>query len=131
MKTLTFLLSMWALPALLAAQENSTREYYPDGTVSKVYWATGNVVNFVGYHENGKVKERGSYLDGQPDGRWVQFDAQGQRTCRAEFDRGQRTGKWVLRTADGTSHRLSYRDNKLKHGREYDGQGVLVAEHQP
>ena len=129
MKTLAFLLTLLALPSLLAAQDGMKREYYPDGRVSKVYWLTDDVVRVVSYHENGKVKEKGGYINGRPHGRWVQFDAEGHRTCRAKFDRGQRTGNWVLRTMDGASHRLSYRNNKLLHGKEYDGQGVLVAEH--
>ena len=129
MKTLTFLLSMLALPALLAAQDGMKRECYPDGRVSKVYWVTDDVVHFVSFHENGKVKEKGGYINGRPHGRWVQFDAGGGRTCRAKFEQGQRTGKWELRTLDGISHRLTYRDNKLLNGKEYDGQGVLVAEH--
>ncbi len=128
MKTLAFLISMLAFSGALAAQDGTKRECYPDGRVSKVYWVTEDVLHFVSYYESGKVKEKGAYIDGRPHGRWAQFDGNGQRTCRAKFDRGQRTGKWKLRTMDGISHRLIYRDNKLMDGKEFDAQGVLVAE---
>ena len=127
MKTALIILSILVTPCLLSAQTAYQYEHFPNGEVSKIIWNTDDVVHFIKYHENGRVQERGTVLDGKNHGRWTQFDPQGRRTARVQFDHGKRTGTWVLRTLDGLNHRLQYRDGKLMHGEEFTPDGVLVA----
>lgn len=128
MRTALIILSILAIPCLLSAQPAYQYEYFPNGAVSKMSWAADDVVYFIKYHENGRVQEKGTVLDGKKHGRWTQFDDQGRRTARVQFDHGKRTGVWVLRTLDGLNHRLRYRDGELVRAEEYDARGVLIAE---
>ena len=109
------------------AQGVSDRTFYPDGKVSQVIWSTDNLVHIIRYHENGKVRERGSYLEGKAHGRWIQKDDQGRRTCTARYDHGCRTGDWRMRTLEGVTLRLTYCENELVRGEEYSPEGDLIA----
>jgi antitoxin component YwqK of YwqJK toxin-antitoxin module len=129
MRTKLFTLALlFASTSLLAQDQGYKREYYPGGQLSRISWAAGDEVRFVRYHENGQVMEKGAYVEGRPNGRWSQYDTSGERTCTARFDHGRRSGTWKLRTMDGITHHLVYKDNKLVYGDQVDASGTVVAE---
>jgi hypothetical protein len=44
---------------------------------------------FEGWHPNGKVWLKGSFLSGKPDGMWLQLDEQGQKVADGEYRDGR------------------------------------------
>ena len=126
MRTTAIFLAL-ALCTGISAQGVVKQEYHPNGQISSLSWASGDLVKHISYHENGRIHERGSFLDGKPHGRWTQFNGAGERICSVKFDRGSRTGVWKIETMDGLTHRLVYRSNALQRGAQYDAAGTMVA----
>ena len=54
---------------------------------------TGNVVF---YYVNGKIKETGSYLNGERHGLWQRFDEKGNKLGEGNYLGGIKHGKWVI-----------------------------------
>jgi antitoxin component YwqK of YwqJK toxin-antitoxin module len=46
------------------------------------------------YYDNGQVKHRGAYLDGEMHGEWEFFRKDGSRMRSGFLDRGKQTGVW-------------------------------------
>jgi antitoxin component YwqK of YwqJK toxin-antitoxin module len=86
-------------------------------------------MHFINYHENGRVKEMGSYLNGKRDGLWNQYTDTGVLLARATFHDGVRQGVWEFRTADGQPlGTLRYSNGLLTQGQLLDDSGELVAQ---
>ena len=64
------------------------------------FWGMEN--RWVGYHDNGRVREKGTYKDGKPDGPWVIYHDNGQLKDKGTFKDGKRDGPWVGYNSDGT-----------------------------
>ena len=43
---------------------------------------------FVQYHENGKVKFKGQFIMGYPDGKWLGYDSLGNKVSTQNFKKG-------------------------------------------
>src|SRR5690606_9396981 len=48
------------------------------------------------YHENGKVAQTGTYLNGKLHGDWMSYDEQGNKLTIAKYDMGAKTGNWFF-----------------------------------
>ena len=46
------------------------------------------------YYDNGNVKHRGGYLDGEMHGPWEFFRRDGSTMRTGQFDRGKQVGIW-------------------------------------
>lgn len=113
---------------IAGAQENITREYYADGSLKSVEYVSGERIRSVKYHDNGTLSEKGWFVNGSPDGTWVQYDPQGQLLARVRYSEGKRDGKWSIRnSADGSLMRLQYRDGKLVRGEQVNPNGEVIA----
>ena len=49
---------------------------------------------WVYYHENGKMKSKGYYKNGWPDGRWLEYADNGRKILLANYENGQPTKQW-------------------------------------
>jgi antitoxin component YwqK of YwqJK toxin-antitoxin module len=124
----TIILSlMLAATATLSAQ--TTPERYANGQVKEERWLEDGRLEFVKYHENGRVAERGAFLAGKPDGTWTQYNADGRLVTRVRFVRGLRDGKCLLTNVDGSQQfHLRYAMGKLEQGAIRNAAGEVVAE---
>jgi antitoxin component YwqK of YwqJK toxin-antitoxin module len=52
------------------------------------------------YHENGKIAQEGTMMNGKRDGEWKSYDEKGVKTAQAEYTQDLKTGKWFIWTAD-------------------------------
>ncbi|MBL7952705.1 MAG: hypothetical protein JNM62_13420 [Flavobacteriales bacterium] len=112
----------------LAAQELISQEHWPDGTLRATRYTEGGRIHFITYHENGRVKELGSFLHGRRDGVWKQYNDTGVLLARAGFRNGERQGVWEFRNdADSPMGRLTYAAGRLSRGEQQDADGALVA----
>tara|TARA_R110000868_G_scaffold147118_3_gene368315 strand:- start:12210 stop:12557 length:348 start_codon:yes stop_codon:yes gene_type:complete len=74
--------------------------------------AVGNMVKVTYHHENGQVQQEGFYKNGKLQGQWVSFDANGNKLAVAEYDKGQKVGKWFYWN-DSVLSEVDYSDNRV------------------
>jgi antitoxin component YwqK of YwqJK toxin-antitoxin module len=61
------------------------------------YVAIGDTIEATLYHDNGMVAQTGFYTkDNVLDGAWVSYDAQGNKTAVASYDKGVKVGTWMF-----------------------------------
>lgn len=71
------------------------------------------------YDEEGKLTLTGFYSDNKPDGLWQSWDRKGNVVSSARYDRGKKTGEWILRSEHfDTEYTLSYANNTLVSARK-------------
>jgi antitoxin component YwqK of YwqJK toxin-antitoxin module len=56
---------------------------------------------FVEYHESGRVKCEGEYVDGKEEGIWRDYHANGQLAAEGVYEAGQEEGVWRFFADDG------------------------------
>ena len=128
MRILLVIVSLLSL-GTLSAQELLGQERWPDGTLKATRYSEGDRIHFITYHENGKVKEMGAFLQGKRDGEWKQYTESGALVARAAFNKGVRQGVWEFRNgADRPLGLLVYSNGALVRGETYDEGGGLLAQ---
>lgn len=112
----------------LSAQEMILQEHWPDGTLRTTRYSEGTRIHFITYHENGQVKEMGSFNNGRRDGVWKQYSDTGALLAKAGFRNGLRQGVWEFRNADDQPiGRLTHTSGSLAQGEAYNVVGELTA----
>lgn len=126
----TFFLTLALIVASATqAQVLLGQEHWPNGNLKSTGYTQGDRTHFITYHENGRVKEMGSYRNGKLDGVWKQYTDTGALLTRATFRNGTRQGVWEFRTeADQPLGMLRYSNGVLTHGEQYSETGDLVAQ---
>ena len=73
-----------------------------------------NLIDVVYYFDNGQISQTGSYtLDGKLQGDWFSYDQQGNKIVAAQYNNGEKVGKWffwdkdVLREVDYTKNAIA------------------------
>lgn len=128
MRILLVIVSLLSL-GTLSAQELLGQERWPDGTLKATRYSEGDRIHFITYHENGKVKEMGAFLQGKRDGEWKQYAESGAVVARAAFRSGQREGTWEFRDGtNGSSGRLIFNDGVLVFAEQSAEQGDIIAQ---
>jgi hypothetical protein len=74
--------------------------------------AVGNLVKATYVYDNGQVKQEGFYKDGKLQGHWVSYDVNGNKTAVAEYNKGQKVGKWFFWN-DSVLSEVDYSDNRV------------------
>ncbi|ULC59499.1 nicotinic acid mononucleotide adenyltransferase [Flaviramulus sp. BrNp1-15] len=70
-----------------------------------------NLIEVVYYHDNGVVSQTGTYtVDGKLQGEWLSFDTAGKKTVSANYDNGEKVGKWIY-WIDGIKKEVNYTNN--------------------
>ncbi len=73
-----------------------------------------NMVKATYYYDNGKIQQEGFFKDGKLEGKWIAYDAQGNKLSVGEYSNGQKTGKWFfyneakLSQVDYTNNQVAY-----------------------
>lgn len=97
--------------AAVQAQEVRTTTY-DNGQIQTQYTIYGDYVQMISYHENGIVKETGSYLENKPHGEYHLYDEEGELLSAGEYVKGQKQGIWLFRAGGGeTLYKVVYKDN--------------------
>jgi antitoxin component YwqK of YwqJK toxin-antitoxin module len=126
----TFILTLALIVASAGqAQELLGQEHWPNGNLKYTRYTQGERTHFITYHENGRVKEMGSYRSGKLDGLWKQYTETGALLTKASFQNGIPQGIWEFRTeADQPLGLLRYSNGVLTHGEQYNETGDLIAQ---
>ena len=126
MRTIILSLMLMATTALSA---QATRDHYANGQLKEKRWVEDGRLEFVKFHENGRVAGRGAFVAGKPDGIWKQYSTDGRLVTRVRFVQGLRDGKCLLTNVDGSQQfHLRYAQGKLEHGAIRNASGEVVAE---
>ncbi len=72
----------------------------------------GNYVKATFLYDDGQVKQEGFYEDGKLQGKWVSYDVNGNKTAVAEYNKGQKVGKWFFWN-DSVLSEVDYSDNRV------------------
>jgi len=66
------------------------------------------------FYENGRLSERGNYIDGEPGGLYETFYPNGQLFLRANYINGKRDGLWEWFDEDGNlTETRTYRNGEV------------------
>lgn len=87
----------------------------------------GNMVKATYHYENGQVKQEGFYKNGKLQGQWVSFDNQGNKLAIAEYDNGQKVGKWFFWT-DSVLSEVNYSDNRVASVKNWKKDNLVIAD---
>lgn len=72
----------------------------------------GTMVKATYYYDNGQVQQEGFFKDGKLEGKWVAFDANGNKKSVGEYSNGQKTGKWLFWN-DAKLSQVEYSNNQI------------------
>ena len=56
----------------------------------------GNLVKATYYFENGQIQQQGFFKDGKLEGKWIAYDATGNKKSIGEYNNGEKIGKWFF-----------------------------------
>jgi antitoxin component YwqK of YwqJK toxin-antitoxin module len=74
--------------------------------------AVGELVKTTYYFENGKVQQEGFFKNGKLDGVWTSYDANGNKLAVANYDNGEKTGKWFFWTGTNLNE-VDYSNSRI------------------
>jgi len=92
-----------------------------------------NQIKYISYFDSGEVKQKGTYdLEGKRDGKWNEYNLNGEITSAVSFHHGLKHGEWIIYNDEGQlvskmyydmGKRVgtweSYRNGELAQKREY------------
>ena len=86
-----------------------------------------NLIEVIYYHDNGVVSQMGNYtLDGELQGEWLSFDTEGKKVVSANYDNGNKVGKWFYWN-NNTLKEVDYTNNAIVSVNEWtDKKSLLV-----
>ncbi|MFB9053227.1 toxin-antitoxin system YwqK family antitoxin [Formosa undariae] len=78
------------------------------------------------FHDNGVVSQTGFYtLDGKLQGEWKQYDASGKKLTAANYNNGEKVGKWFFWGED-TLKEVDYSNNAIASVSEWSNKSTRV-----
>lgn len=101
--------------ALMAQEENIKPTFEKDG----------DIITATYFHENGEIAQTGEMLNNKPHGKWEAYDVEGNKTAVAYYNKGVKTGKWFIWSADKLAE-VDYRDNTIINVVNWDKTNTLV-----
>lgn len=86
-----------------------------------------NLLEATYYHDNGVVSQEGTFdLEGKLHGKWLSFDAAGEKVSMGNYEKGVRTGKWKFWSDKGVKE-VEFSDNVIASITDTDdSSGVVI-----
>ena len=86
-----------------------------------------NLIDVVYYHDNGVISQTGSYTaDGKLQGDWLSYDINGKKIVSAQYDNGNKIGKWFFWNGD-TLKEVDYTKNAIANVNEWSNKTTIAA----
>jgi antitoxin component YwqK of YwqJK toxin-antitoxin module len=73
---------------------------------------SNDLVEVTYYYSNGEVSQIGTFKDNKRHGEWTSFSMEGKKTAEAEYQNGQKTGKWFF-WSDNKLTEVDYSNNMV------------------
>ena len=78
-----------------------------------IYVKEGNLIKATLFHDNGQVSQKGYYTaDGKLQGEWISYEKSGITTAVANYENGEKTGKWFFWN-DDTLREVDYSQSQI------------------
>ncbi|QRM88983.1 nicotinic acid mononucleotide adenyltransferase [Lacinutrix sp. WUR7] len=78
------------------------------------------------FHDNGIVSQTGFFTaDGKLQGEWLSFDSKGVKTASANYNNGDKEGKWFFWN-DNTLNEVDYSNNAITSVNEWSNKSTLA-----
>lgn len=88
--TMKYLASLLLAVVFLRCNSN-TKEYYPSGTLKKESKRINDSVDFViNYFEGGTIKSQGQFINGMPEGNWIEYNQSQEVKWKGVYEYGIR-----------------------------------------
>ncbi len=78
------------------------------------------------YHENGKIAQQGTFLDGKRHGEWISYDADGNKTAVAQYTQDKKSGKWFIWKGDLLTE-VDYENNTIANVNKWVSKEAVVS----
>lgn len=86
---------------------------FAQATTKNIYKEKNGLIEATLFHDNGEIAQTGFYTkDGKLHGEWISFDADGNKTAIAQYNKGQRVGTWMFYQGD-TLKEVTYSNNAI------------------
>lgn len=85
----------------------------------------GALVKSTYYHDNGRVSQTGYYKDGKVHGDWMAYDEQGNKTSKATYESGVKTGTWFFWQGEKLQQ-VDYSDSKIAAVKSWHDDAVVI-----
>ena len=72
----------------------------------------GKSYEYILYHDNGQIAQKGTISNQKLEGVWVRFSPEGKKLSQGTFTHGKKTGKWFFWNEKGLIEAY-FKDNKL------------------
>ncbi|AOZ98875.1 MULTISPECIES: toxin-antitoxin system YwqK family antitoxin [Flavobacterium] len=89
--------------------------------------AVGNKVKATYFHENGKVQQTGFFKNGKLEGKWTSYDQDGNKLAIAEYNNGEKVGKWFF-WKDSTLSEVDYSNNQIASVKNWKKEAIVNAD---
>ena len=95
------------------------------------YVANGDTIEATLYHDSGMVAQTGFYTkDNVLDGVWISYDAQGNTTAVASYDKGVKVGTWMFYQGDSIKQ-VSYQNSDIAEVKTWTVTDTRVVSNRP
>jgi antitoxin component YwqK of YwqJK toxin-antitoxin module len=101
------------LVSTLSFAQSTAQVNYESGELKSSYVQKHGLVEVTHFYQNGAVKEIGFFKNGIPEGKWLGFAENGQKTAELNYKNGKRHGEyrsWDLYA--NTYTEMNYADGK-------------------
>jgi antitoxin component YwqK of YwqJK toxin-antitoxin module len=109
---------------------DTTKTYWPNGSLKECWtssWDTGNEKGFIkngqytAWYQNGHKSEEGEYLEGLKEYTWIKWYEDGQRAEETSFNKGQKDGRQVAWHTNHDIKFIAYYKDGQRHGSYFSG----------
>lgn len=116
MKTLALLLAVMMNLSVIAQGTTPT------------YNKVNGMIKVTKYHENGKVKEIGYFMEDKKEGVWESYNESGLKISEATYTNGLKEGNWSVWNESGVLlYHMVYENGKRILATQWDDNGNLIA----
>ena len=89
------------------------------------YEIEGSQVIATYFHDNGNIKQTGTYKNGKLEGNWTLYSEAGKKIAQGEYDKGVKTGKWLFWDKNALNE-VNYSDNKIAEIKKWSNQTLVL-----
>lgn len=91
------------------------------------YETQGDLIKGTYFFENGQIRQEGTYKDGKLHGKWVAFNAEGDKISEAYYQNGKKEGIWFFWN-DGKLIQVEYDDSRVEEVVSWKDTSLLTKE---
>lgn len=80
--------------------------------IEPTFEKNGDMVKATYFHDNGEIAQTGHLLNNKLHGEWVSFNSEGKKTGVAQYNMGNKVGKWFMWSGNNLTE-VDYDNNRI------------------